>query len=136
MLAKVYNNMKRFIVVIDHDFDTRGTLNTWLNGMGFDAVAARNGDHGLALMSAFASIGCPIDGILLNFEIPRADGLAVLQKIQEHFDQVPVIIMATTSDPTRLEEALRQGGRDVLMKPFDRFQLQEKCVRHFIPSWI
>jgi len=125
--------MQRFILIIDDDFDTRGMLYDWLNAMGFDPVAARNGDHGLALMSALASIGCPIDGILLNLEIPRAGGLTVLQKIQEHFPEVPVIITTSVPNTPRLTEALQQGARDFVAKPFDRVQFQEKCFQHFKP---
>jgi len=126
--------MKGFVLVIDDDLDIRGMLQDWLNAMGFDGVAARSGYHGLALLSALISIGCPIDGILLRLEMPRADGITMLEKLKEHFAGIPVIMMVSVPDAARMEAALQKGAQDVILRPIDRALLQEKCLRHFKPA--
>jgi CheY-like chemotaxis protein len=130
------DSVPRLILIIDDDFDTRRLLRDRLTVMGFDVVAASSGHHGLGLLAEHASIGCQLDGILLNLVMPRLDGRAVLQKLQEHFAQIPVIIMASVPITPPLEEVLRQGARDIVMKPFDLILLQEKCLQHFIPSQV
>jgi CheY-like chemotaxis protein len=123
--------MPRLILIIDDDFDTRWILRDRLKTMGFDEVAASSGHHGLTLLEEHASTRCQPSGILLNLVMPRLDGRAVLQKLQKRFAHIPVIIMASVPVTPRLEEVLRQGARDIIMKPFDKESLSEKCLRHF-----
>jgi CheY-like chemotaxis protein len=127
-------SMSRLILVIDDDFDTRRVLRDRLKAMGFDVVAASSGHHGLALLEERASARCQPAGILLNLVMPNLDGRAVLQRLQKRFAYIPVIIMASVTDTPRWEEVLRQGARDIVLKPLDLLLLQEKCLHHFIPS--
>ncbi len=123
--------MPRLILVIDDDFDTRWILHDRLTAMGFDVATASSGHHGLALLEEHASTRCQPAGILLNLVMPRLDGRAMLQKLQKRFVHIPVIIMASVPVTPHLEEVLRQGARDIIMKPFDNESLSEKCFRHF-----
>ncbi len=134
LMSNLAGSVPRLILVIDDDFDTRKILRDRLTAMGFDVVGARSGYHGLALLEEHVSNRCQPDGILLNLEMPRLDGLAVLRRVKEHFSQIPVIIMTSASNTSRLEEVLREGARDIVMKPFDPILLREKCLQHFIPS--
>jgi CheY-like chemotaxis protein len=119
------------ILVIDSDFDTVEVLRDRLNDLGFHVLTADSGDQGLAFIREQASSGCPITGILLNVHMPGFDGMAVLARLQNQHPEIPVIMMSSLPNGGRLEEALRQGARDLIMKPFDNEVLREKCLRHF-----
>ena len=42
-----------------------------------------------------------------------------------------MIVMSSVPNHARLEEAIRKGARDYILKPVDADILLEKCLRHF-----
>ena len=69
------------------------------------------------------------DIVLLDVEMPRLDGLAVLKQIrsrQAPTEFLPIIVISGKEDPTLRVEALRSGATDFIAKPFD---LQEVTLR-------
>ena len=69
------------------------------------------------------------DVVLLDVEMPRLDGLAVLKQIrgrQAPSEFLPIIVISGKIDPTLRVEALRSGATDFIAKPFD---IQEVALR-------
>ncbi|HEX6641236.1 MAG TPA: response regulator, partial [Thermoanaerobaculia bacterium] len=69
------------------------------------------------------------DIVLLDVEMPRLDGLAVLRQIRSRqvpTEFLPIIVISGKEDPTLRVEALRSGATDFIAKPFD---LQEVTLR-------
>ena len=124
--------MPGLILVIDDDLDTHEILRVRLNCLGFAVLGTDSGGQGLTLIEYHASIGCPIDGVLLNLHMPGHDGMAVLEQMREHHPKIPVIMMSSLPNGGPLERALCGGARDYIMKPFDNESLFEKCLRHFL----
>ena len=62
--------------------------------------------------------------VILDVYMSRTDGLEVLRKIREKHVNVSVIMVTAANDATTVEEALRLGVVDYLVKPFynERFQ--------------
>ncbi len=62
--------------------------------------------------------------VILDVYMPRTDGLSLLRQIREKQIPVSVIMVTAANDSTTLEEALRLGIIDYLVKPFynSRFQ--------------
>src|SRR5262245_60059724 len=94
---------RRRILVIDDAVDTEAMLRDLLNTMGFDVVAVSSGQHSLALLGEQASNGCRIDGILLNWNIPGLDAMAVLQQLQDQHAETPVIVMTSLRNIDRID---------------------------------
>ena len=108
--------MPGLILVIDDDLDTHEILRVRLNCLGFAVLGTDSGGQGLTLIEYHASIGCPIDGVLLNLHMPGHDnlhmpghdGMAVLEQMREHHPKIPVIMMSSLPNGGRLERALRE----------------------------
>lgn len=69
------------------------------------------------------------DLVLLDVEMPRLDGLAVLKQIRSRIspeEYLPIFIISGNLDPTLRVQALRSGASDFISKPFD---LQEVALR-------
>jgi two-component system response regulator FlrC len=115
------------ILVIDDDLDTHEILRVRLSCLGFAVLGTDSGAQGLILIEYHASIGCPIDGVLLNLHMPGHDGMAVLDQMREHHPKIPVIMMSSLPNGGRLERALRGGARDYISE-----SLFEKCLRHLL----
>lgn len=90
---------------------------------------ARSGEEALRLIAA-----APPDLVLLDVYLPDMSGLAVLQEIRRAGLDVDVIVITAAHDTQTVQEALRQGACDYLMKPFtfDRFRqaLTGYLLRH------
>ena len=61
----------------------------------------------------------PFDLILLDLQMPRPDGIAVMQELKTlgTIDFLPVIIVTAYSDAERRVQALSLGARDYILKP-------------------
>jgi putative two-component system response regulator len=67
----------------------------------------------------------PVDLILLDLNMPRLDGYAVLAQLQALQDPLlpPVLVLTAQSGQAHALRALGAGARDFVSKPFDRSEL-------------
>ena len=61
-----------------------------------------------------------IDVLLLDRELPEADGLSILQQLRAHprFNALPVIMVTGHAAPARVAEGLIAGANGYVSKPF------------------
>ncbi|MCL6452959.1 MAG: response regulator [Alicyclobacillus sp.] len=82
---------------------------------GFQCVGvAARGDEALRQLEAL-----PIDLVLLDIFMPGDSGLDVLQQIRSMRRAVDVMVITAASDIASIQEALRLGAVDCLIKPFE-----------------
>jgi len=55
---------------------------------------------------------------LLDIHVPNVDGIKILKKIREYYDEVPVIIISSTIELDIIKESYKLGCNDYLKKPF------------------
>ncbi len=121
--------MRHLILVIDNEFEIPGVLREGLTPIGFDVVWV----NVVAILGNEWLKKTKFEGIILNFDMRDHPGMAVLERLHEQGVEIPVIVMSSLPSHERLEEAVRKGARDYIVKPFDAALLQEKCLRHFSP---
>ena len=105
------------VLVVDDDPDLTKLLRTYLMLEGFAAQSAANREE---IVAAFRQTPAP-DLVLLDVQMPDADGFDVLVKLRQHpvLKAVPVIML--TGEATR-EAVLRGLGANVegyVTKPFE-----------------
>jgi diguanylate cyclase len=104
------------VLVIEDDDDAREVLLELLEFEGYDVLEAKNGQEGLDVAEAAATL----DVILLDLHMPRMDGREFLdakaQRAKIH--DVPVIVVSAWAP--RLEH---EGARARLTKPVNLSQL-------------
>src|SRR5580700_308745 len=74
-----------------------------------------------------------IDLIVSDINMPRMDGLSLLQKLQESENQVSTIIVSAYGDMTNIRTAMNRGAFDFVTKPIDFGDLEttiDKTMRH------
>jgi DNA-binding NtrC family response regulator len=74
-----------------------------------------------------------VDLIVLDINMPRMDGLSLLQKLQEADDKKSTIIISAYGDMSNIRTAMNRGAFDFLTKPIDFTDLEmtiEKTLRH------
>ncbi len=66
---------------------------------------------------------------ILDINVPNIDGIKILKKIREYYDEVPVIIISATVELDIIKESYDFGCNDYLKKPFFIDELEIKVER-------
>lgn len=61
--------------------------------------------------------GQRIDVVLLDLFMPHTSGMEILPLLQEHYPQIPVIVVTAAYELERAVECIRMGAFDYLVKP-------------------
>ena len=70
------------------------------------------------------------DLVLTDWNMPGMTGLEVLQGSRAIDANIPVIMVTTEAEKTRVLEAIQAGVSDYLVKPFTADTLREKLEKH------
>jgi two-component system chemotaxis response regulator CheY len=111
------------VLLVDDSKVMRQIQRRSLEGFGFtDIVEAGDGVEGLQQMA-----GTPKpDIVILDWNMPRLDGLSTLRKIRETDKKTIVIMCTTEAEKPRVVEAVKAGVTNYIVKPFTPSVLQEK----------
>ncbi|MFY9758512.1 MAG: adenylate/guanylate cyclase domain-containing protein, partial [Pseudolabrys sp.] len=74
-----------------------------------------------------------IDLVVTDINMPRMDGLSLLQKLQEGDERISTIIVSAYGDMTNIRTAMNRGAFDFVTKPIDFLDLETtitKTIRH------
>jgi class 3 adenylate cyclase/CheY-like chemotaxis protein len=92
-------------------------------------VFARDGLEALQSLEQHADV----DLVVSDINMPRMDGLSLLQKLQEAEDKKSTIIVSAYGDMSNIRTAMNRGAFDFLTKPIDFADLEatiDKTLRH------
>jgi adenylate cyclase len=90
---------------------------------------ARDGIEALAALKADDAI----ELVVTDINMPRMDGLTLLQKLQESEEEVSTIIVSAYGDMKNIRTAMNRGAFDFLTKPIDFVDFETtiaKTLRH------
>jgi two-component system, response regulator FlrC len=118
------------VMIIDDDPDICESLKDRLEAMGYEVITAQDGRTGLALM-ALESKGSAVAGVFLDVQMAVMDGMEVLRILRRRHPEIPVLMMSAGSDPRLLDEALRMGAKEYLVKPLDPAHIDRICAQLF-----
>jgi adenylate cyclase len=74
-----------------------------------------------------------VDMVVSDINMPRMDGLSLLQKLQEAEDKKSTVIVSAYGDMSNIRTAMNRGAFDFLTKPIDFGDLEmtiDKTIRH------
>lgn len=92
-------------------------------------VFARDGVEALESLQARPDV----DLVISDINMPRMDGLSLLQKLQEADDKKSTIIVSAYGDMSNIRTAMNRGAFDFLTKPIDFADFEMtigKTIRH------
>ncbi|MCJ8509395.1 response regulator [Rhizobium lemnae] len=107
------------ILVIDDNPINRQILSEQLASWGFDGVATASGEEGLTVLRAADELGVRVDALILDYQMPEMNGLAVAAAIRKDARLADLPIIFLTSMDTAHAEVGNEGlnVQAHLMKP-------------------
>jgi adenylate cyclase len=124
--------MTAHILVVDDEPDVEAILQRFRHKIRGEAVSflfARDGVEALAALKANGNI----DLVVTDINMPRMDGLSLLQKLQDSEQNVSTIIVSAYGDMANIRTAMNRGAFDFVTKPIDFLDLETtiaKTLRH------
>jgi two-component system chemotaxis response regulator CheY len=70
------------------------------------------------------------DLVLTDWNLPGKSGYELLQAVRQAKPQVPVIMVTSEAEKSRVVQAIQAGVSDYLVKPFTADALLEKLQKH------
>ena len=107
-------NTAKKILVVDDETSMRKNITDLLSPLGYEAIEAGNGEMALQKFNQDKP-----NVVILDINIPKKDGLAVLKEMKAIANDVPVIIFTAYGTSERAIEAMKLGAFDYLEKPFE-----------------
>lgn len=102
------------ILVIDDERAIRNTLKEILEFEKHEVDVAEEGATGIEMFKTGN-----YDVVLCDIKMPNMDGIEVLDKLQEHSSEVPVIMISGHGNIDTAVEAIKKGAFDFIEKPLD-----------------
>ena len=121
------------ILVVDDEPDVEAlVLQKFRNQIRDGAVCfsfARDGVEALATLR----INGGVDLVVTDINMPKMDGLTLLQKLQESEERVSTIVVSAYGDMANIRTAMNRGAFDFVTKPIDFLDLETtiaKTLKH------
>jgi two-component system response regulator HydG len=111
------------VLVVDDDEAIREALSRTLEKLGFDVLAAEDGQAGLDRLR-----GGGIHILLADLQMPKVSGQELLKAAKALAPDVEVIVITGHGTVEDAVEAMKDGAYDFITKPFKRIQL-ERTIR-------
>jgi class 3 adenylate cyclase/CheY-like chemotaxis protein len=125
--------MTSIILVVDDELDLEALVlqkfRRQIRDGAVQFVFAHDGIEALQSIEKFPDV----DMVVADINMPRMDGLSLLQKLQEAEDKKSTIIVSAYGDMSNIRTAMNRGAFDFLTKPIDFIDLEltiDKTIRH------
>ena len=117
--------MSSTILIVDDEYSGRETLQSVLEGEGYNLIMAENGLQAIEKAKSYLP-----DVILLDVMMPGMTGFEVCERIRSdpQVAEIPIIILTALDDRESLLTGLKSGADDFISKPFDRFELRARLI--------
>ena len=112
-------------LVIDDSKSIRTILAKILIGLGFAVDEASNGLEALDVVKKEK-----VDLALVDWNMPGMDGREFIQEVRKNsaYKNMRMIMVTTETTITKVEEALKAGADEYIMKPFTREIIIDKLA--------
>lgn len=104
-------SMPKKILIAEDDNFLQKMVTVSLQEEGFDVITANDGEQALQQLEKEKP-----DLMLLDILMPKLDGFAVLEKLKEQGNNVPIIVMSNLGQEEDVEKCKNLGAKDYCIK--------------------
>jgi CheY-like chemotaxis protein len=125
----------RHALVVDDLPEARETVHALLQDFGLRTEAVASGNAALAAVAAAVQHGDPFDYVLLDWQMPGLDGLQTARQLTEQLADLPVLILLTAFDGSKLRDEARSAGFALtLSKPVSPSMLHDALLEAWLQA--
>ncbi|MDX2186342.1 MAG: response regulator [Opitutaceae bacterium] len=112
------------LLVVDDSKAMRTMICAYAGDLGYETNEAADGIDALEALERSQDY----EAIMLDWDMPKMDGLTALKIIREdrRFDAIKIMMVTAQGSYENVAQALEAGANDYLMKPFDEQMFAEK----------
>lgn len=111
-------------LVVDDSNTMRRILSNILKDVGFEDVQEANDGK-----EAVAKVGeADYNLVLMDWNMPVMSGIEALTEIRSQGHTVPIVMVTTEAEKSRVMEALKAGANNYIIKPFSSDKVAEKIA--------
>ncbi len=100
------------LVLIEDDENVRRSMTMMMRARGYQIDSYRSGTEFLMMRGQHGG-----DCLLIDYKMPRVDGLEVMRRMREQNDDTPAIMITGYYSATLRDKAISAGYADILEKP-------------------
>jgi two-component system, chemotaxis family, chemotaxis protein CheY len=113
------------ILLVDDSRTIRNIQKNVLSQIGYtDIVEAADGVEALSQIAEHRP-----DLVLVDWNMPNMDGITLIRKVRETDRQLPLVMVTTEAEKSRVLEAIKAGVNNYVVKPFTAETLSEKITQ-------
>lgn len=116
--VRTLSTMTATILIAEDDKSVRDSLGRILRFEGYETISVADGEEAVVALESNN-----IDIALLDWMMPKLDGLAVCRWMRRHNSDVPVLILTAKGDTSDRVAGLDAGADDYLVKPYESDEL-------------
>jgi two-component system, chemotaxis family, chemotaxis protein CheY len=109
--------MSKTVLVVDDSSSLRSLVKMTLIRAGYAVIEGADGKEGLAQLDKAGKVHL----IVSDVNMPNMDGITFVQQIKQHPKHkfIPVIMLTTEDENSKIQQAKAAGARAWLIKPFN-----------------
>lgn len=111
------------ILIVEDEVVFRSLLDNYLSALGATILLASDGLDALQQLEQHTP-----DLIICDLEMPRLDGLGLVNAMRQRAWDIPVLVISATDNMSDIAQALRLGVQDVLLKPIKNLERLRETV--------
>ncbi len=113
-------------LIVDDSKVVRMVARKILEGLNFEIAEAEDGQQALDVCMDQMP-----QAVLLDWNMPVKNGLEFLQELRalEGVEQPIVVFCTTENDMSHIQEAIKAGANEYIMKPFDSEIIESKFIQ-------
>ncbi|MBI4589552.1 MAG: response regulator [Candidatus Rokubacteria bacterium] len=124
-------SMRKRVLVVDDEPETRDLLAEYLERKGFEVLQADGGEEALRRVAEFRP-----QVVLLDIRMPGLDGVETLRRIKALAQETPVIMVSGIEEIETARQTLASGASDYIAKPVDFQYLDSVLEAHLFMTQI
>ena len=113
------------ILLVDDSRTMRNIQKKILVGLAPEVQFAEAGD-GLEALAVITASPTKFDLVFVDWNMPNMDGITLVKKVRETNKTMPMIMVTTEAEKTRVVDAIKAGVNNYVIKPFTPEMLLEK----------
>jgi len=107
------------VMIVDDEEMMRETVTEMLEDRAEKIILAENGATAMEKLAETDKI----DVVITDLKMPDVDGFALLDRIKIMDPNMPIVVMSGYSETFSVEEAMKRGAAEYILKPFKKEEI-------------